>query len=189
MNREDVLALLDEFVKTEASRRHLTAVSAAMRHYARKFDGDEEEWALVGLLHDFDWDVVATAQEHPFHGARILKERGYPEHVVRAVLAHGDDTGVPRESLMEKTLFAVDELSGFVVAVALVRPSKSLDDVKPRSVKRKMKNKAFARAVKREDISKGAQELGVDLDEHIATVIEGLKPVASELDLNPSAAG
>ena len=187
MNREDVLALLDEFVTTEASRRHLTAVSAAMRQYARKYGEDEEEWALVGLLHDFDWDVVASPQEHPLHGVGILKERGFPGHIVRAVLSHGDDTGVARESLMEKTLFAVDELSGFVVAVALVRPSRSLDDVKARSVKRKMKDKAFARAVKREDITKGAEELGVDLDEHIMTVVEGLKPVAEELGLNPSA--
>ena len=187
MNREDVMALLDEFVKTDALRRHLTAVSAGMRAYARKFGEDEEEWSLVGLLHDFDWDVVPTPQDHPYHGVGILKERGFPEHIVRAVLAHGDDTGVPRESLMEKTLFAVDELPSFVVAVALVRPSKSLDDVRPRSVKRKMKDKAFARAVKREDITKGAEDLGIDLDEHIATVVEGLKPVAAELGLAPSA--
>ena len=186
MNRQDVQALLDEFVESDVLKRHLAAVSAAMRYYARKSGEDEEEWALVGLLHDFDWDLVGESKEHPFRGAGILKERGFPEHIVRAVLSHGDDTGVLRQSLMEKTLYAVDELSGFVIAVALIRPSKSLDDLEPRSVKRKMKDKGFARAVKREDIARGAEELGIDLDEHIANVIEGLKPVAAELGLNTS---
>ena len=185
MNRQDVQTVLDEYVQTDMLKRHLTAVSAAMRHYAHKFGEDEEEWSLVGLLHDFDWDLVGESEEHPLRGASILKERGFPEHIIRAVLSHGDDTGVPRESLMEKTLYSVDELSGFIIAVALVRPSKSLNDLKPRSVKRKMKDKAFAKGVRREDIVRGAEEMGFDLDEHIATVIEGLKPVAEQLGLAP----
>ena len=186
MNRQDVQAVLDEYVQTDMLKRHLTAVSATMRHYAQKSGGDEEEWSLVGLLHDFDWDMVGESEEHPLRGAGILKERGFPGHIIHAVLSHGDDTGVPRESPMEKTLYAVDELSGFIIAVALVRPSKSLDDLKPRSVKRKMKDKAFAKGVKREDIVRGAEEMGIDLDEHIAAVIEGLKPVAGQLGLTAS---
>ena len=139
------------------------------------------------MLHDFDWDVCPTPEEHPTYGANILRERGYPEEIVRAVLSHGNHTGIPRETLMEKALFAVDELTGFVTAVALVRPSKSLEETDVRAVKRKMKDKAFARQVNREDITQGAEELGVDLDEHIAFVIESLKPVAGVLGLNPSA--
>ena len=184
MDRESTLGLLREFVKTDTLMKHLLGVEAAMRAYARKFGEDEEQWGIAGLLHDFDWETVPSPEEHPTYGANILRERGYPEQMVRAVLTHGDHTGVPRESLLEHTVFAVDELSGFIRAVALVRPNKSLEEVSPRSVVRKMKDKAFARDVSRDDIIKGAGELGVDLDEHIAFVIDGLKPVAGELGLN-----
>ena len=184
MDRESTLSLIGEYVKTDTLMKHLLAVEAAMRAYARKFGADEEEWGLAGLLHDFDWEAVPSPEEHPSFGAGILRELGYPEHIVRAVLTHGDHTGIPRESPMEHTVFAVDELSGFVRAVALVRPSKSLDDVTPRSVLRKMKDKAFARDVRREDIVNGAEGLGVELEEHIAFVIDSLKPVAGDLGLN-----
>lgn len=184
MDRESTVKLLQEYVKTGTLMKHLLAVEAAMRAYARKLGEDEEQWGIAGLLHDFDWEIVPTPEEHPTYGANILKERGFPEHLIRAVLTHGDHTGIQRESPMERTVFAVDELSGFIRAVALVRPSKSLDEVTPRSVVKKMKDKAFARDVKREDITKGAEELGVDLEEHIAFVIESLKPVAKELGLN-----
>ena len=184
MDRDSTLELLREYVKTEVLMRHLLAVEAAMRSSARRAGADEDEWGVAGLLHDFDWECVPTPEEHPTYGANILRERGYPEHIVRAVLTHGDHTGIQRETLMERTLFAVDELSGFVRAVTLVRPSKNLDEVSPRSVRKKMKDKAFARDIKREDIVKGADELEVDLDEHITFVIDSLKPVAHELGLN-----
>ena len=183
MDRETAFQLLKEHAKGDTLIRHATAVEASMRAYARKLGEDEERWAIVGMLHDFDWDVCPTPEQHPQYGAQILKERGYPEDIVRAVLSHSDHTGIPRETLMEKALFAVDELSGFVTAVTLVRPSKSLDDTEVRSVRKKMKDKAFARTINREDILRGAQELGVDLDEHIAFVIEALKPVAKQLGL------
>ena len=184
MDRESTLELLKEFVKTETLMKHLLAVEAAMKAYARKYGEDEEQWAIAGLLHDYDWEIVPTPEEHPTYGANILRERGYPEYIVRAVLTHGEHTGIQRESLMEHTLFAVDELSGFIRAVTLVRPNKSLDEVTPRSVVRKMKDKSFAKDVNREDITKGAEALGVDLDEHIVFVIDSLKTVAQELGLN-----
>ena len=184
MDREGTLELLREFVKTEVLMKHLLAVEAAVQAYARKYGGDEERWGIAGLLHDFDWEIVPTPEEHPTCGANILRDRGYPEDIARAVLTHGDHTGIQRETLMERAVFAVDELSGFVRAVTLVRPTKSLDEVTPRSVVKKMKDKAFARDVNREDITKGAGELGVDLEEHIAFIIESLKPVAAELGLN-----
>ena len=184
MNREEALNVLKEYVKTDVLMKHLLAVEAAMRTYAHKFGEDEETWGMAGLLHDFDWEVCPSPEDHPTYGANILKERGFPEETVRAVLSHGDHTGIERETLMEKTLFAVDELSGFIRAVTLVRPSKSLDDMQPKSVRKKMKDKAFARDIRREDIIKGAEEMGVDLDEHIAFVTQSLKPVAKELGLN-----
>ncbi len=183
MDRVTTLDLLKEYVKTDVLMKHLLAVEAAMRAYARKHGEDEEEWGIAGLLHDFDWEIVPTPEEHPMYGANILRERGYPDYIVRAVLTHGDHTGIQRESLMERTVFAVDELSGFIRAVTLVRPNKSLDEVTPRSVKRKMKDKAFARDVNRDDIVKGAQELDVELDEHISFVIDSLKPIAEDLGL------
>ncbi len=187
MDRESTLEILQEFVKTDTLMKHLLAVEAAMRAYARKYGEDEEVWGIAGLLHDFDWETVPTPEEHPMYGANILRERGYPESIVRAVLTHGDHTGIQRETLMERTVFAVDELSGFIRAVTLVRPSKSLDDVTPRSVVKKMKDKAFAKDVNRDDIVKGAEELGLDLDEHITFIIESLKPVAADLGLNSGA--
>ena len=185
MSRENTLEFLNGHVKTDILMKHLFTVEAAMRGYARKYGEDEERWGIAGLLHDFDWEICPTPEEHPTYGAKILRDRGYPDDIVRAVLTHGDHTGIPRESLMEHTLFAVDELSGFIRAVALVRPTKSLEDVTPRSVRRKMKDKNFAKDVNREDISKGADELSVDLDEHITFVIESMKPIAERIDLNP----
>ena len=154
-----------------------------MRGYARKFGEDQDNWGVAGLLHDFDWEICPTPTDHPTYGAQILKEHGYPEDIIRAVLTHGDHTEDKRESLMEHALFAVDELSGFVRAVALVRPSKSLDDVTPRSVRRKMRDKGFAHGVNRDDLLRGAQELGADFDDHIAFVVESMKPVSEQIGL------
>ena len=187
MNRDNTLEFLSRHVQTDVLMKHLLTVEASMRGYARKYSEDEERWAIAGLLHDFDWEICPTPESHPTYGAEILRETGYPEDIIRAVLTHGEHTGIPRESLMEHTLFAVDELSGFVRAVALVRPSKSLDEVSPRSVRRKMKDKAFAKDVNRDDIAKGASELGVDLDEHIAFVVESMKPVSVRIGLTEPA--
>ena len=183
MNRDSTLEFLSRHVQTDVLMKHLLTVEASMRGYARKFGEDEERWAIAGLLHDFDWEICPTPESHPTYGAEILRKAGYPEDIIRAVLTHGEHTGIPRESLMEHTLFAVDELSGFVRAVALVRPTRSLDEVTPRSVRRKMRDKAFAKDVNRDDIVKGADELGVDLDEHIAFVVESMKPVSVRIGL------
>ncbi len=183
MSRDSTIEFLRQHVKTEMLMKHLYTVEAAMRGYARRYGEDEDRWGIAGLLHDFDWEICPTPEEHPNFGAQIMRDHGYPEDMVRAVLTHGEHTGIPRESLMEHTLFAVDELSGFIRAVALVRPSKSLDDVTPRSVRKKMKDKAFARDVNRDDIVRGAEELGVDLDEHIAFIVESMKPIAGQIDL------
>ena len=183
MDREQTIEFLRRHVKTEMLMKHLYAVEASMRGYARKFGDDEDRWGVAGLLHDFDWEICPTPEDHPTFGAQILRDHGYPEDMVRAVLTHGEHTGIPRESLMEHALFAVDELSGFVRAVALVRPSKSLDDVTPRSVRRKLKDKACARDVIRDDIVRGAEELNVDLDDHIAFIVESMKPIAAQIDL------
>ncbi len=183
MNRNNTLEFLARHVQTDVLMKHLLTVEASMRGYARKHGEDEERWAIAGLLHDFDWEICPTPESHPMYGAGILREAGYPDDIIRAVLTHGEHTGIPRESLMEHTLFAVDELSGFIRAVALVRPTRSLDDVTPRSVRRKMKDKAFAKDVNRDDILKGAGELGVDLDEHIAFVVESMKPVSVRIGL------
>jgi putative nucleotidyltransferase with HDIG domain len=184
MDREQTMEFLRRHVKTDMLMKHLLSVEAAMRGYARKFGEDEDRWGVAGLLHDFDWEICPTPESHPEFGAQILREHGYPEDIIRAVLTHGDHTGIPRQTLMEHALYAVDELSGFIRAVALVRPSKSLDDVTPSSVRRKMKDKGFAKDVNREDITRGAAELGVDLDEHITFVVESLKPVAGQIDLS-----
>ena len=185
MDRESAWALVEEHARSERLTKHCIAVEAAMRAYARRVGEDEDVWGIAGMLHDFDWDVCPSPEQHPQFGADILRERGYPEVIVRAVLSHGNHTGVARESLMEKALFAVDELSGFITAVALVRPTKSLSDTNSRAVRRKMKDKAFARNVSRDDLVQGAQALGVDLDELIEFVAESLKPVAGELGLTP----
>ncbi|MCS6858844.1 MAG: HDIG domain-containing protein [Abditibacteriales bacterium] len=183
MHREDALALLHEHTKSDSLRKHAYAVEAAMRFYARKFGEDEEKWGVVGLLHDFDYEANPSPESHPWKGVEILRAKGYPEDVLHAILGHATYTNTPRLSLLDKTLFAVDELTGFIIAVALVRPNKSIHEVEVASVKRKMKDKAFARAVKREDIVQGAEELGVPLDEHIANVIAALKGVAGTLGL------
>ena len=166
VTREDAQKVVDDHVANDSLKKHLLAVETCMRAFARKEGEDEEEWGIAGLVHDFDWEVCPTPDSHPTFGADILRERGFPEEIVRAVLSHGNHTGIPRETLMEKALFACDELSGFVTAVALVRPTKSLSDTKPRSVKKKMKDKAFAKSVSREDMLMGAEELGVSFDEH-----------------------
>ncbi len=182
-NRDLAMQLLTEYTQNPNLLKHAFAVEAAMRAYANKYGEDPEEWGVVGLLHDFDYEKYPTPAEHTIVGARILQEKGYPEHVVYAISSHADYNGLTREKPMEKALFACDELSGFVTAVALVRPTKSIFDVDVKSVKKKLKDKAFARGVNREEVYKGAEELGVPLDEHIEFVIESLKPVADALDI------
>jgi len=183
MDRQAAWEILCEYTKTEPLRKHARAVEAAMRAYAPKYGGDEEKWSIVGLLHDFDYEMHPNPDEHPVKGAEILRERGVPEDIVYAVLCHADYLGLERKTPMDRAIYAVDELTGFVIAVALVRPSKSIDEVDVAAVRKKMKDKGFARAVNREDIVKGAEALGVDLDGHIAFVIEALKPVAKELGI------
>src|SRR5437016_7212708 len=175
--------LLTEYTQSESLRKHALAVEACMRAYARKLGGDQDKWGITGLLHDFDYEKYPTPQEHPFVGNKILEERGYPEEVRRAILSHAEYSGVKRETPMEKTLFACDELAGFITATALVKPSKSLAEVDAKSIRKKMKDKAFARSVNRDDIVNGAADLGVDLDEHITFCIEAMKGVARELGL------
>jgi putative nucleotidyltransferase with HDIG domain len=186
--RESAWCLLTEFTQSESLRKHALSVEACMRAYARKNGADEELWGTVGLLHDFDYEQYPTAEEHPFKGSEILKERGYSEAIRRAILSHAQYSGVPRASPLEKTLFACDELAGFITACALVKPSKSLAEVAAASVKKKMKDKAFARSVHREDIIAGAADLGLDLEEHIAFCIEAMRAIAGELGLDGSAA-
>src|SRR6266404_8198378 len=182
-DRNQAWCLLTEFTQSESLRKHALAVEACMRAYARKFSADEELWGTVGLLHDFDYEKYPSAQEHPYKGNEILKERGYSDEIRRAIMSHADYTGVTRESQMEKALFACDELAGFITATALVKPSKSLAEVDAKSVRKKMKDKAFARSVNRDDIVNGAADLGVDLDKHIAFCIEAMKAIAGELGL------
>ena len=181
--RENVLALLHEYTESEALRRHGYAVEAAMRAYARRFGEDADTWAVVGLLHDFDYERYPDAENHPFRGAEELRRRGLDETLVRAILAHASYTGVPRDTLVAKTLFAVDELVGLITAAALVTPDKKLAAVGVRSVIKKMKDKAFARAIDRGHITGGAELLGVDLDEHIQFVIDAMTANAEELGL------
>ncbi len=183
ISRDDVWNLLTEYVQSESLRRHCLSVETAMRAYAAKNGESVENWGLVGLIHDFDFEIHPTLDQHPSEGAPILRERGYPEWAIRAVLAHGDNTGVEPESDMEKTLVAVDELTGFISAVAFVRPSKAVADVTPKAVRKKMKDKAFARAIDRQHITGGAELLGVDLDAHIQFVIDAMAANAEELGL------
>src|SRR6202049_1951366 len=180
--------LLTEFTQSESLRKHALAVEACMRAYARKFSADEELWGTVGLIHDFDYEKYPTAQEHPYKGNEILKERGYSDEICRAIMSHAEYTGVTRDTQMEKALFACDELAGFITAVALIKPGKALAEVDTKSVRKRMKDKAFARKVNRDDIITGAADLGVDLDEHIGFGIEAMKPIAKELGLDGSAA-
>jgi putative nucleotidyltransferase with HDIG domain len=187
-DRATAWCLLTEFTQSESLRKHALAVEACMRAYARKNGADEELWGLVGLLHDFDYEKYPTADEHPYKGSEILKERGYSEEIRRAILSHAEYTDVPRVTPMEKTLFACDELAGFLTACALVKPGKSLAEVEAKSVRKKMKDKAFARSVNRDDIVNGAAALGGDLEEHIAFCIEAMKEIAVELGLDGGAA-
>ncbi|HZB44445.1 MAG TPA: HD domain-containing protein [Pyrinomonadaceae bacterium] len=187
--REDAWELLCEYTKGKSLRQHALAVEAAMRAAAARYGGpeaDADEWGMVGLLHDFDYEMFPTADEHPYKGANILCGRGYSERFIRAIMGHATYTGVPRDTEMARALFATDELCGFLVACALVRPSKSLDDLEVSSVKKKLKDKAFARTVNRDDIRQGVEELGVGLDEHVRFVIEALKPVQREIGLSRS---
>jgi len=181
--RDEAWALLSEYTKSPSLIKHALAVEAAMRAYARRFGENEEEWGVVGLLHDFDYERFPTAEDHPYKGSQILRERGYPEEMIQAILSHASYTGAPRETKMAKTLFAVDELTGFITAVALVRPSKKVAEVKPKSVKKKMKDKAFARAVNREEIKEGAGLLSVDFNEHVQVVIDAMSDIAEQLEL------
>jgi len=183
MNRSFALELLHEFTETESLRKHAYAVEAAMTAYAKKYGEDEELWGCVGLIHDFDYEKYPD--DHPTKGSEILKERGVEEELRTVILGHADYTGVPRDTLMAKTLYAVDELCGFITAVTLVRPTKSISDVKLKSVKRKLKDKNFAAKVNREEIRKGPEELGADFDEHIMFVVQSLIPVAEDIGLNP----
>ncbi len=189
VTREQAWNLLTEYTKNPNLIKHALAVEAAMRAYARHFGEDEDLWGVVGLIHDFDYEQNPTAERHVWAGMGVLREQGWPEEIVRAVGGHASYTGIPRDTLMAKALYAVDELTGLIVAVALVRPSKSILDVKVKSVKKKWKDVAFARGVHREEIEAGAADLGVPLDEHIAIVLEAMKGIADELGLRGQAAG
>jgi predicted hydrolase (HD superfamily) len=183
LSREAAWGLLTEYTKSESLLKHALAVEAAVRGYARKFGEPEAEWGIVALLHDFDYERWPTPEDHPFRGCEILEAQGYPEWLRRAILSHADYSGVPRESLLEKTLFACDELAGFVTAATLVRPSKSLLDLEASSVIKRMKDKAFARGVKRDDLRAGAELLGLPLEEHISNVIVFMREQADALGL------
>ena len=182
-NREAAWQLLTEYTKSDSLLKHAMAVEAAVRGYARTFGEDEDAWGVVGLLHDFDYERWPTAEDHPFRGVEVLREQGYPEWAIRAILSHAEYTGVPRESLLEKTLWACDEMVGFITAASLVRPSKSVLDLEAASVVKRMKDKAFARAVKRDDLRQGAEALRIPLEEHITNVIAFMRERADALGL------
>jgi putative nucleotidyltransferase with HDIG domain len=188
-SRTDAWTLLTEFTQSESLRKHALAVEACMRAYARKFGGDEELWGIVGLIHDFDYEKYPSLEDHPYRGNEILAQRGYSDEIRRAIMSHADYTGIKPESPMEKSLFACDELAGFLTACALVKPGKSLAEVEPKSVRKKMKDKAFARSVNRDDIVNGAASLGVELEDHIAFCIDAMRAIAPELGLDGSADG
>lgn len=183
MTRDEALALVHEFVKNENLIKHMISVEAAMRFYAEKFGEDVETWGLLGLLHDFDWEVHPTLDEHPLKGAPILRERGLDEELIQDILSHGVGTGVPRNTLRRKALYACDEITGLVTAVALVRPSRSLLDLEVKSVKKKWKDKAFAAGANRDEIEESAKEFGVELWEHVGNVILAMRRIAPELGL------
>jgi len=190
-SRAETLALMHEYTASESLRKHMLAVEAAMRAYACSFGEDEERWGTTGLIHDFDYErfpnnAHSATEEHPSEGVRVLRARGYPEDILEAILGHAQYTNTPRQSKMAKTLFAVDELTGLITATALVRPTKSVHEVDARSVRKKMKDKAFARGVSRDDVINGAAELGVDLDEHIAFVIAAMQARSADLGLSGS---
>jgi putative nucleotidyltransferase with HDIG domain len=183
VSRDQAWSIVREFVQSDSLRRHMLAVEACVAAYARKYGEDEEQWAVTALLHDFDWEIHPNAPDHPMKGEAILAERGVDGEIRRAILSHANYSGVPRESRLEKTLFGCDELAGFLTACSYVKPGKSIFEVDVSSVKRKLKDKAFARAVNREDILNGAKEMGADLDEHIAFCIEAMQARAEELGL------
>ena len=190
-SRDDTLALMQEYTASDSLRKHMLAVEGAMRAYARQFGEDEERWGLAGLIHDFDYErfpnsAHSPTEEHPSEGVRVLRSRGYPEDILEAILGHAQYTDTPRVSKMAKTLFAVDELTGLITATALVRPTRSVHEVDARSVRKKMKDKAFARGVNRDDVINGANELGVDLDEHISFVIASMQARSADLGLSGS---
>ncbi len=187
-NRESAWCLLTEFTQSESLCKHALAVEACMRAYARKLGGNEDLWGVVGLIHDFDYEKYPSLHDHPYKGNEILQERGYSDEIRKAVMSHAEYTGVPRETPMEKALFACDELAGFITAATLVKPNKSLAELDAKSVRKRMKDKAFARSVNRQDIIDGAGELGVDLEEHITFCIEAMKGIAEKLGLDGSAA-
>ena len=184
MNRDQALAIVHEYIQNENLIRHMLAVESAMRYYADKSDTDAEKWGITGLLHDFDWEIHPTLEQHPQKGAPILRERGVPEEIVRAILSHADHTGVERRSLMEKALYACDEITGLITAVALVRPSRSLHDLKVKSIKKKWKDRSFAAGANREEIALAAEEFGMDLWEHTENVIKAMQQIAPELGLD-----
>jgi putative nucleotidyltransferase with HDIG domain len=183
LSRAEAYALMTEYTQSDSLRKHMLAVEASVRGYARQFGENEEDWGVVALLHDFDYERYPDPEHHPFKGVEILRERGYPEWVTRAILSHAEYSGVPRESRLEKTLYACDEMSGFVTAAALVRPSKSVLDLEAASVVKRMKDKAFARAISRDDLRRGAEELGLPLEQHIANVIAFMRVEADALGL------
>lgn len=183
MERDEALALVREYVKNENLVRHMLAVEAAMRFYAQKFDEDVETWGLAGLLHDFDWEIHPTLEEHPQAGAPILRQRGVDETIIQAVLSHADHTGVPRISRMEKALLACDEITGLITAVALVRPSRSLRDLEAQSVKKKWKDRAFAAGANREEIQHATEDFGIEIWEHVGNVIQAMRRIAPDLGL------
>jgi putative nucleotidyltransferase with HDIG domain len=185
MDRQSAWELLCQHTRSDNLRKHALAVEACMRAYAHKFGEDQEQWGITGLIHDFDYELYPNAPDHPLKGSEILKERGYPEEIRRAILGHAAYTGVPRDTLMAKALFASDELAGFITACSLVRPDR-IQSLEAKSVRKRMKDKAFARSVSREDIAKGAEELGVPLDEHIAFCIEAMRAIADTLGLAPA---
>jgi len=187
-SREQTLALMHEYTASDSLRKHMLSVEAAMRAYAQKFGEDVERWGTTGLIHDFDYErypnnAHSATEEHPAEGVRILRSKGYPEDILQAILGHATYSGVARETMMAKTLFAVDELTGLITATALVRPTKNVHEVEAKSVRKKMKDKAFARGVNRDDVLLGVQEMGVDLDDHIAFVIAAMQGVADEIGL------
>ena len=186
MDRNQAISIVREYIKNENLVRHMLAVEAAMRFYAEKFGEDVEKWGIVGLLHDYDWEIHPTLEGHPQAGAPLLRERGVPEDIVKAILSHADHTGVPRNSRMEKALLACDEITGLITAVALVRPSRSVEDLKASSVKKKWKDRAFAAGANREEITRAVDEFGVDLWEHVDNVIQAMQRIADELGLGSS---
>jgi putative nucleotidyltransferase with HDIG domain len=188
ISRDQAWSIVCEFVQSDSLRRHMLAVEACVRAYARNAGENEEKWAVTALLHDFDWEIHPAAPDHPMKGETLLAERGVDEEIRRAILSHANYSGVPRESALEKTLFACDELAGFLTACSYVKPGKSIFEVDLASVKKKLKDKAFARAVNREDIINGAKELGVDLDQHVTFCIEAMKGRAADLGLQGTAA-